>query len=100
MENGIRTTRSGKPALRIPLPPKFDASSAAEQEFLTPPIWVASNPPPMFERQTEMERTVSDIKHWGGDEDEENESSSSAETDKVNVTKKIVSPQRARFSNK
>ena len=93
METGIRTTRAGRPTLSIPLPPKFDATATVEQEFLTPPIWVASNPPPMFERPTEMKRTMSDISSWGGDdEDEENQSSSSADVDKENVTDEIVSP--------
>jgi hypothetical protein len=90
MENTVRATRSGRPTLSIPLPPKFDATSAVEQEFLTPPIWVASNPPPMFERPAEMKRTVSDISNWDGDDDEEIQSSSSAEPDKENVTEEIV----------
>ena len=62
--------RPGRPALNIPLPPKFDANVGVEEEFLTPPIWVASNPPPMFER-TEMKRTMSEASSWGGDEEEE-----------------------------
>ena len=45
----------------------------------------------MFERPTEMKRTVSDISNWGGDDDEENQSSSSsAEADKENVTEETV----------
>jgi len=55
--------------LEIPLPPKFDVTSQVEDEFLTPPIWVASNPPPLFERP-EMKRTMSDMSNWEGDEDE------------------------------
>jgi hypothetical protein len=55
--------------LRIPLPPKFDPSTRVEDEFLTPPIWVASNPPPLFERP-EMKRTMSEMSNWGGDDDD------------------------------
>src|SRR5271154_1476236 len=93
METDIRATRMGRPKLSIPLPPKFDATAAVEQDFLTPPIWVASNPPPLFERQTEMKRTVSDISNWGGDdEDEENQASSSADVEKKNGTQEMVVP--------
>ena len=72
--------------MNIPLPPKFDASKAFEEEFLTPPIWVAMNPPPMFER-TEMKRTVSEVSSmWGGDYDEEEESPVSTEhEDRQNI---------------
>lgn len=64
----MRSTRS-RPSLKIPLPPKYDANNKDADEFLTPPIWVASNPPPLFERP-EMKRTMSDMSNWGGDEDD------------------------------
>ena len=65
-------SRSGRPVLNIPLPPKFDSNVGVEEEFLTPPIWVPSNPPPMFERP-EMKRTMSEASSGGGDEEEEYE---------------------------
>ena len=58
--------------MTIPLPPRFDASVPVEDEFLTPPIWVASNPPPVFER-VEMKRTMSEVSNWAGDDDDEEE---------------------------
>ena len=61
--------------MNIPLPPKFEWNDGVEDEFLTPPIWVASNPPPLFER-TEMKRTMSDLSSWGGDDDETSSTSS------------------------
>jgi hypothetical protein len=66
--------------MHIPLPPKFDASAKVEDDFLTPPIWVAMNPPPMFERPA-MTKTLSDASSlWEGDEDDnDNESSTSLE---------------------
>ena len=69
MTTNIRATR-GRPAMHIPLPPTFDASTAADEDFLTPPIWVAMNPPSLFERP-EMKRTASEVSSsWGGDDDE------------------------------
>jgi len=70
--------------MTISLPPKFDASVPVESEFLTPPIWVASNPPPVFERP-EMKRTMSEVSNWAGDEEEEEEedgSTSSAQLER------------------
>jgi hypothetical protein len=64
-----RRTRCFRPALNVTLPPKFDATEGVEDEFLTPPIWVAVNPPPIFERP-EMKRTVSEASSWQGDEEE------------------------------
>jgi hypothetical protein len=66
--------------MHIPLPLKFEASAEVEDEFLTPPIWVAMNPPPMFERPT-MTRTLSDASSlWEGEEDDnDDESSASSE---------------------
>ena len=61
--------------MTIPLPPKFDADAGAEDEYLTPPIWVAMNPPPIFERPG-MKRTASEISSWGGDEEDESTTSS------------------------
>jgi hypothetical protein len=58
--------------MTIPLPPRFDASVPVEEEFLTPPIWVASNPPPVFER-VEMKRTMSEVSNWAGDDDDEDD---------------------------
>jgi hypothetical protein len=86
----IRTTRPRRPSLSIPLP-KLDTTAGVEQDFLTPPIWVASNPPPLFERR-EMKRTVSELSSWGGDDDGKSMTSSSEhEGDKENeVTEKIV----------
>lgn len=88
-----RTTRSAKPVLSIPVPPRFDATIGVEKEYLTPPIWVASNPPPIFER-TEMKRTVSEASSWGGyeeDKEEETTTSSLEAQDKKNViTAEIV----------
>jgi hypothetical protein len=79
-------TRPGRPALNIPLPPKFDG---VEEEFLTPPIWVASNPPPMFER-TDIKRTMSEASSPEWDEDVEE---TTIEEDKeYNVIEEIVLP--------
>jgi hypothetical protein len=64
-----RMTRSARPTLNVTLPPKFDATEGVEEEFLTPPIWVAMNPPPIFERP-EMKRTLSEVSNWQGDEEE------------------------------
>jgi hypothetical protein len=90
-----RTTRSARPVLSIPVPPRFDTTVGVEKEYLTPPIWVASNPPPMFDR-TEMKRTVSETSSWGSfDEDKEEETTtSSLEThNKENVIMaEIVNP--------
>ena len=86
MEGTVRPTRSGKPIMNIPLPSTFDATAEVEEGFLTPPIWVAMNPPSMFERN-EMKRTVSEASSWGGDEDEESTVSSSGQTEKENEAK-------------
>jgi hypothetical protein len=77
-EDHIRTTRSARPMMSIPLPPKFEFNDEVDDEFLTPPIWVASNPPPMFERP-EMKRTMSEVSSWGGDEDDESAASSESQ---------------------
>jgi hypothetical protein len=74
-EDNARATRSTRPIMNIPLPPKFEWNDGIEDEFLTPPIWVASNPPPMFERP-EMKRTMSEVSSWGGDDDEATSTSS------------------------
>jgi hypothetical protein len=66
--------------MTISLPPKFDASVPVESEFLTPPIWVASNPPPVFERP-EMKRTMSEVSNWAGDEEEEEEEDGSTSSE-------------------
>lgn len=80
-EENVRATRSARPMMSIPLPPKFEFNAGMEDEFLTPPIWVASNPPPMFER-TEMKRTMSEVSSWGGDEDDEESVTSSESQEK------------------
>jgi len=75
MEMSPRTTRSGKPIMHIPMPPR---DIVVQDEFLTPPIWVAMNPPPLFDRGTDMKRTMSDTStSWGGDEDEDESSANS-----------------------
>jgi hypothetical protein len=61
----------------ISMPPKFDPNAEMEQDFLTPPIWVASNPPPVFERP-EMKRTLSDMSSFGGDDEDESIASGSS----------------------
>jgi hypothetical protein len=92
-EDHVRATRSAKPMMSIPLPPKFEFNAGVEDEFLTPPIWVASNPPPMFERP-EMKRTMSEVSSWGGDEDEESETSSeSQETEQEQEELEVVTVQ-------
>jgi hypothetical protein len=73
MDGNVRATRSGRPLMTITLPERND-SFQVEEDFLTPPIWVAMNPPPIFERP-EMKRSVSDISSWGGDEDEQSSTS-------------------------
>ena len=65
--------------MTIPLPPRFDASVPIEDEFLTPPIWVASNPPPVFER-VEMKRTMSEVSNWAGDDDDEDDDDEKSST--------------------
>jgi hypothetical protein len=101
MAHTPRTTRLARPAMTIPLPPKFDVNVPVEDEFLTPPIWVASNPPPVFER-TEMKRTMSEVSSWGGDDEEEDLSPSSQQGEKEHVeeqntteiSKENVSPRK------
>ena len=102
MAQSPRTTRLARPALTIPLPPKFDVNVPVEDEFLTPPIWVASNPPPVFERP-EMKRTMSEVSSWGGDDEEEESSTSlqhaenehDEEQDKPENSKEMVGPRKA-----
>jgi hypothetical protein len=79
--------RPGRPVLNIPLPPKFDANVGVDEEFLTPPIWVASNPPSMFER-TEMKRPISEASSWGGDEEEEG--TTTEEDKEISIIEEIV----------
>lgn len=84
--------RPGRPVLNIPIPPKFDANVGVEEEFLTPPIWVASNPPPMFER-TEMKRTMSEASSWGDEEEKEEQDESTTQQDnETSVIEEIVFP--------
>jgi hypothetical protein len=80
MAQNARSARFGRPGMTISLPPKFDASVPVESEFLTPPIWVASNPPPVFERP-EMKRTMSEVSNWAGDEEEEEEEDGSTSSE-------------------
>ena len=102
MPQSPRTTRLARPALTIPLPPKFDVNVPVEDEFLTPPIWVASNPPPVFERP-EMKRTMSEVSSWAGDDEEEDLSTSlqqaenehDEQQDKPENFKEMVYPRKA-----
>ena len=96
MAQSTRAGRLGRPALTIPLPPKFDATVPVEDEFLTPPIWVALNPPPVFERP-EMKRTMSEVSNWDGDEEEEG--SSSSEQREVEEDEEEILKENVRFEN-
>lgn len=78
------------------MPPKFDVTAPIEDEFLTPPIWVASNPPPVFERP-EMKRTMSEVSNWDGDDEEEDDITSPDQKDAEEEEE--VTKENVRFKN-
>lgn len=79
-----RRRRSARPMMTIDLPPHFDADAEVEEEYLTPPVWVAVNPPPIFER-AQMKRTASELSGWCGDEEDQGMRQDGPDTETVFV---------------